>query len=252
MMKQHNRYVYGLHAAMAACKTRAHDIECVYTLHGRRDKRLQAIIDIIVKNNIAIKKCERQALTDLVNDRHHQGIVICYQSTASSQLMQTEAELISYIQQATTPVLLLVLDLVQDPHNLGACLRNADAAGVDAVIAPKDKAASITPAVRKVACGATETVPLIHVPNLARTLANLKQHGVWVYGACANAKQSIYQVDGKCAIALVFGAEGHGLRELTLKQCDDTFAIPMYGQVESLNVSVASGISLFEIRRQRQ
>ncbi len=250
-MNTNNQYVYGLHAAMAVCKTRANDIECVYTLHGRRDKRLHAIIELAERHQLTIKKIERQALTDLVNDSHHQGIVIRYKHNTASTLIHTEQDLATMLTELTTPALLLILDGVQDPHNLGACLRTADAAGVNAVIAPKDKAASITATVRKVACGATESVPFIQVTNLARTLSMLKTHGVWIYGACANANQSLYQLDGTGSMALVFGSEGDGLRELTRKQCDDMFSIPMLGQVESLNVSVASGISLFEMRRQR-
>ena len=150
------------------------------------------------------------------------------------------------------PPFLLVLDGVQDPHNLGACLRSADAAGVHAVIVPKDRSAGLTATVRKVACGAAETVPLLAVTNLARTLRTLQDAGVWLFGAAGEAEKSIYDIDLKGPLALVMGNEGSGLRRLTREHCDELFAIPMVGTVESLNVSVATGVALFEAGRQRR
>jgi 23S rRNA (guanosine2251-2'-O)-methyltransferase len=147
--------------------------------------------------------------------------------------------------------LLLILDGIQDPHNLGACLRTADAAGVTAVIAPKDKATSLTPAVRKVACGAAETIPFIQVTNLARFLRHIQQAGVWCYGLAGEATKTLYEIDWSGHSALVLGAEGKGLRQLTRECCDELISIPMLGTVSSLNVSVATGISLFEVVRQR-
>ncbi|HGX92090.1 MAG TPA: 23S rRNA (guanosine(2251)-2'-O)-methyltransferase RlmB, partial [Candidatus Tenderia sp.] len=147
---------------------------------------------------------------------------------------------------------LLILDGVQDPHNLGACLRSADAAGVDAVIVPKDKAAGLTPVVRKVACGAAESVPFYQVTNLARTLRELQELGVWLVGAAGEADTTVYQADLKGSLAIVMGAEEKGLRRLTREHCDSLIKIPMAGTVESLNVSVATGICLFEAVRQRQ
>ncbi|MCB1854974.1 MAG: 23S rRNA (guanosine(2251)-2'-O)-methyltransferase RlmB, partial [Halieaceae bacterium] len=149
------------------------------------------------------------------------------------------------------PALLLVLDGVTDPHNLGACLRSADAAGVDAVIVPRDRAADLSPVSRKVACGAAEVVPFVRVTNLARTLQALKERGVWLYGTAGEAQQSLYASDLTLPLALVMGAEGAGMRRLTREQCDFLVSLPMAGSVSSLNVSVASGICLFEARRQR-
>jgi 23S rRNA (guanosine2251-2'-O)-methyltransferase len=149
------------------------------------------------------------------------------------------------------PPFLLILDGVQDPHNLGACFRSADAAGVHAIIAPKDKAVGITPVVSKVACGAAETVPFIQVTNLARTMEMLKEQGVWLYGAAGEAEQTVYQTKLTGAIGIVMGAEGDGMRRLTRETCDVLLKIPMHGTVSSLNVSVATGIFLFEVVRQR-
>ena len=157
----------------------------------------------------------------------------------------------SLIEKAETPPLFLVLDSVTDPHNLGACLRSADAAGVAAVIAPKDKAVGLTPVVRKVACGAAETVPFVVVTNLARTLDKMKDAGIWMIGAAGEAEQSIYQSDFNGPMAVVMGAEGSGMRRLTRERCDFLANIPMAGVVTSLNVSVATGVFLFEALRQR-
>jgi 23S rRNA (guanosine2251-2'-O)-methyltransferase len=155
------------------------------------------------------------------------------------------------LETLTEPPLLLVLDGIQDPHNLGACLRSADAFGVHAVIAPKDRAVGITATVEKVACGAAETVPYITVTNLARTLRELKEQGIWVVGAAGEAKQDLHGFKHTGPLAIVLGAEGEGLRRLTMETCDELVRIPMLGSVESLNVSVSTGIFLFEARRQR-
>ena len=149
------------------------------------------------------------------------------------------------------PCLILILDGVTDPHNLGACLRSADAAGVDFVVIPKDKNASVTPVVSKVACGAAESMPIVRVTNLARAMDVLKEQGVWIYGAAGEATESLYRLDCKSSIALVMGSEDKGLRHLTREQCDGLFSLPMLGTVSSLNVSVATGICLFEVVRQR-
>jgi 23S rRNA (guanosine2251-2'-O)-methyltransferase len=162
-----------------------------------------------------------------------------------------EGALDELLDRATTPPLLLVLDAVQDPHNLGACLRTADATGVSAVIVPRDRAAGLSPVVRKVASGAAETVPLIQVVNLARTLRWLKERSIWIVGTDDEAEKSLYQTDLKGPLALVLGAEGTGLRRLTRDHCDALVSIPMRGVVESLNVSVAAGVVLFEAIRQR-
>ena len=159
--------------------------------------------------------------------------------------------LLQFVEQSEQPSLILVLDGVTDPHNLGACLRSADAAGVHAVVVPKDKSADLSPTVRKVACGAAEVVPFVRVTNLSRTLEALKERGVWLFGAAGEAEKSIYDNDLTGSMALVMGAEGAGLRRLTREHCDHLVKLPMAGSVSSLNVSVATGVCLFEAVRQR-
>lgn len=161
-----------------------------------------------------------------------------------------EGDLAALLEEKTAP-LVLVLDCIQDPHNLGACLRTADAAGVDAVILPKDKSAPITETVRRVACGAAERVPIVRVTNLARAMEKLKELGVWLVGTADEATQSIYDIDLKGPIGIVMGAEGAGMRRLTSERCDFLTRVPMFGKVECLNVSVATGVCLFEAVRQR-
>jgi 23S rRNA (guanosine2251-2'-O)-methyltransferase len=185
----------------------------------------------------------------------HQGIV----AIIKNNNIYHEKDLLNFVVGArfiapdkkTAPAFLLILDCIQDPHNLGAILRTADAAGVHAVIAPKNNAVGITPVVRKVASGAAETIHFIQVTNLARTMRMLKEHNIWLYGADADGKNNIYNTDLRGNIAIVLGAEGQGLRRLTRENCDALMSIPMYGTVESLNVSVAAGICLFEAIRQR-
>jgi 23S rRNA (guanosine2251-2'-O)-methyltransferase len=170
---------------------------------------------------------------------------------AGDNTLAREADLWAHLEALDHPPLVLVLDGVTDPHNLGACLRSADAAGVDAVILPKDKSASVTPVVRKVACGAAETVPLHAATNLARVLKGLKERGIWLYGAAGEARSSLYAQDLTGPAALVLGSEGAGLRRLTREHCDFLVHLPMAGAVSSLNVSVATGVCLFEVVRQR-
>ncbi len=186
----------------------------------------------------------------------HQGVVaetlnLPVHGDASRPNLWQEADLLRAVEEKAGPVLILVLDGVTDPHNLGACLRSADAAGVDAVVVPKDKSADLTPVSRKVACGAAEVVPFVRVTNLARTLQALKERGVWLFGTAGEAEKSIYDSDLTLSMALVMGAEGNGLRRLTREQCDYLVRLPMAGSVSSLNVSVATGICLFEAVRQR-
>jgi 23S rRNA (guanosine2251-2'-O)-methyltransferase len=164
----------------------------------------------------------------------------------------SEKDIVPLLNQSREAPLVLILDAVTDPHNLGACLRSADAAGVDFLIIPKDKSAQLSPLVSKVACGAAEAVPVVAATNLVRAIELLKENQVWIYGAAGEAKESIYQLDGRGPMAIVMGAEGKGLRRLTREHCDGLFALPMMGSVESLNVSVATGICLYEVLRQRQ
>ncbi|CAK0776376.1 23S rRNA 2'-O-ribose G2251 methyltransferase [Gammaproteobacteria bacterium] len=213
---------------------------------GRHDVRLQAIREVAV--SIPCHHTERKALEAMVPGVRHQGVV----ARCIGQPMLTEDDLPSLLKILQEPAFLLVLDGVQDPHNLGACLRCADAAGVHAVIAPRDRAVGLTPVVRKVASGAAEAVPFVQVTNLARTLRALKDDGVWLVGADGNAPQTLYGANLTGPLALVMGTEGRGLRRLSAEHCDFLVHIPMLGTVESLNVSVATGICLFEALRQRQ
>jgi 23S rRNA (guanosine2251-2'-O)-methyltransferase len=202
----------------------------------------------LAKNKkIRIELLSRQALDKLTQNANHQGAVAFFEKSKQ----YTEKDLDSILDHLSEPAFLLILDGIQDPHNLGACLRSADAAGVHAVLAPKDKSVGLTPAVCKVASGAAESIPFIQVTNLARTLRELKEKNVWIYGAAAEASQTLYQADLKGSIAIVLGAEGSGLRRLTREHCDVLLNVPMAGSVSSLNVSVATGIFLFEAVRQR-
>ena len=223
----------------------AEDCEQLLCLQNN-NQRLQDVISLAKHNKLPVIACSKQELTDLAGTQKHQGCVLMVREGRTSNITLEQI-----LQQLSEDSLVLVLDGVQDPHNLGACLRSADAAGVTAVIVPKDRAASITPVVRKVAAGAAESVPLITVTNLARTLKALKAAGVWLVGTSGDATQTLYQVALKGPIAIVMGAEGEGMRRLTTQECDYLVKLPMRGQVESLNVSVATGICLFEVLRQR-
>lgn len=244
--------VYGLHAVQALLKSSPQKVQELLLLRGRKDQKLQKIIRQAEQNDIAIRFVDRKALDEKVGDEgNHQGAVaIC----AGETRVYDEAYLKSLLQQLdekSEAPFLLILDGVTDPHNLGACLRSAEAAGVHAVIAPKDNAAGLTPTARKVACGAAEVLPFITVTNLARTLKMLQQAGVWIFGAAGEAEQDVYQSSLTGPIALVMGAEGPGMRRLTRENCDHLIKIPMAGEVSSLNVSVATGVCLFEAVRQR-
>jgi 23S rRNA (guanosine2251-2'-O)-methyltransferase len=190
---------------------------------------------------------QRKALDDKAKGEQHQGII----ARVKEGKKYNEKDLDQIIASSDTPFL-LVLDGVTDPHNLGACLRNADAAGVDAIIVPKDKSAKLNGTARKVACGAAETVPLVQVTNLARTLRDIKEMGVWVVGTAGETDIEVFDAKLTGPMAIVMGAEGSGMRRLTREHCDELVKIPMVGTVSSLNVSVATGICLFEVLRQRR
>ncbi len=241
-MKQ---YVYGLHAVAALLEHNPQDIEQIFVQQSRHDAKLQQLIAVAEKRNISIQSQTSHELNKLVNG-NHQGIIAMVTAVNKTQ------DLDALLAHLSEPALLLILDGVQDPHNLGACLRSANAAGVHAVIAPKDNAVGITDVVRKVASGAAETMPFIQVTNLARTIKQLQEQGIWIYGADAEASNAIYDIDMTGSVALILGAEGRGLRRLTKESCDGLMKIPMAGDVASLNVSVAAGICLFEAVRQRQ
>ena len=239
--------IYGIHAVSSFLNTAPERSIEVYVLKGREDKRLLPLLNQLQALGIAIQQMNRQTLDKKADGEVHQGVIARVQPTKELN----ENDLDTVLAGKTAPFL-LVLDGVTDPHNLGACLRTADAAGVDAVIVPKDKSAQLTSTARKVACGAAETMPLIRVTNLARTLRELQQqHNIWVVGTAGEATETLYQSKLNGAIALVMGAEGEGMRRLTREHCDQLISIPMAGSVSSLNVSVATGVCLFEIVRQR-
>ncbi|KLU78675.1 23S rRNA (guanosine(2251)-2'-O)-methyltransferase RlmB [Aliivibrio fischeri] len=241
-----NDYIFGIHAAKAVLERDPARFIEVFVLKGRQDDRLLPILNELTQLGFKIQELPRKTLDDKANGANHQGIIA--RVTPAKQL--NEHDLDDIVSQTENP-LLLVLDGVTDPHNLGACLRNADAAGVAAVIVPKDKSASMTATVSKVACGAAETVPLVRVTNLARTMRALQEKGVWFVGTAGEATHDVFQSKLTGPLAIVMGAEGDGMRRLTRETCDDLIKIPMAGSVSSLNVSVASGICLFEAVRQR-
>lgn len=212
------------------------------------EQRATTLMAVAGAAGIPVEKVSRSELDRLYPDAVHQGVVAELRSSIKTL---TDKQLPGFLEALPGPAFLLVLDGVQDPHNLGACLRTADAAGVQAVIIPRDRAAGITPVVHKVACGAAQSVPVFTVTNLARTLRLLKDTGIWLYGASDQAPAEVYATDLTGPLALVLGSEGSGLRRLTAELCDYRVAIPMAGVVESLNVSVAAGVLLFEARRQR-
>ena len=240
-------YIYGIHSVQAALEQQPEQIQTLYILENRGDKRLAFILELAQQKNIPSTILSRQKLDTLVNQGNHQGVVL----QCLWQKNWSEDELENLLDQATGKTFLLILDGVQDPHNLGACLRSANGAGVDAVIVPKDRAVGLTSTVRKVASGAAEETPLIAVTNLARTLQWLKQRGIWLYGTSDTATQALYATDLSGPLGLVLGSEDKGLRRLTTEHCDTLMSIPMSGSVNSLNVSVAAGICLYEVVRQR-
>ena len=239
--------IYGIHAVKALLEQDPQRFLEVFTLKGREDRRLQPLIAELEANGIAVQVANRQWLDDKVEGAVHQGIVARVKEGRQYQ----ENDLPGLLASLDTPFL-LVLDGVTDPHNLGACLRSADAAGVHAVIVPRDRSAQLTATAKKVACGAAETVPLIRVTNLARTLRFLQEQNVWIVGTAGEADHTLYQSKLTGPLALVMGAEGEGMRRLTREHCDELISIPMAGSVSSLNVSVATGVCLFEAVRQRQ
>lgn len=241
-------WVFGLHAVTALLKHHANHVQLLCVLEGRNDQRIEPLIERAHKLGIPVSERRRAELDELVSGVH-QGIAARCQNL---RLERTEGFLDELLAHLDHPPFLLVLDGVTDPHNLGACLRSAEAAGVDAVIVPKDKSALMTATVRKVACGAAEIVPFIAVTNLARTLKALQEQRVWILGAAGEASQSLYEADLRGPLALVMGSEGTGMRRLTREHCDGLFSIPMAGEVSSLNVSVSAGICLFEAVRQRR
>lgn len=240
-----SRLIYGFHAVSAKLRQGPESVFEVYLSGDRKDARVKKFVALAEAAATRIILSEADRLDAMVGTRRHQGVVARVDAT------RRELKLADVLESLDENALILVLDGVQDPHNLGACLRVADAAGAHAVVAPKDRAVGLNATAVKVASGAADTVPYVTVTNLARALREMQEAGVWVVGTAAEADKSLYDVDQKVPLAWVLGAEGDGLRRLTRETCDELVQIPMHGSVDSLNVSVASGICLFEARRQR-
>lgn len=239
--------IYGIHAVQALLERTPERFQQVFILKGREDKRLMPLIHALEAQGVAIQVASRQWLDEKADGAVHQGIIALVKPGRQYQ----ENDLPDLVGAQERPFL-LILDGVTDPHNLGACLRSADAAGVHAVIVPRDRSAQLNATAKKVACGAAETVPLIRVTNLARTMRLLQEeHNVWLVGTAGEADHTLFQSKLNGPLALVMGAEGEGMRRLTREHCDELISIPMAGSVSSLNVSVATGICLFEAVRQR-
>ncbi len=246
------QWLCGFHAVEAAVQHDPARVISVIFEQGRQDKRAQNLRQLAEAQGVTIEEAPEKVFSDRVRaDKElarHQGVLARYQPA----LAGNEHDLFALLDGLTEPAFLLVLDGVTDPHNLGACLRSAEAAGVHAVIAPKDRAVGLTPTARKAASGAAERVPFIQVTNLARTLAELKERQIWIVGAAGGGMVSLYETDFAAEpVAVVMGSEGEGLRRLTQTQCDQLIYIPMRAPVESLNVSVAAAVCLFEFRRVR-
>ena len=239
--------IFGLHAVRTLLQQRPERAALLILQKDRKDARVNELVQLAQARSIKTEWRDGRELDRLAGDERHQGACLQIRSVG----VLGEGALDDLLDAATTPPFLLVLDGVQDPHNLGACLRTADAVGVTAVIVPKDRAAGLSATVRKVASGAAETVPLIQVTNLARTLRWLKEREIWIVGTDDQAPHTLYEAKLTGPLAVVLGAEGTGLRRLTRENCDALVSIPMRGVVESLNVSVATGVLLYEALRQR-
>jgi 23S rRNA (guanosine2251-2'-O)-methyltransferase len=240
------RLLAGFHAVAARLRYAPASVQVLYVEAARHDRRMQDLLARATAAQVRVVQADAQRLRALAGDVPHQGVVALCDERAPA------ATLDDLLDDVVPDLLLLLLDGVTDPRNLGACLRTADAAGVRAVIVPRDRSAALSPAAAKAAAGAEETVPLIAVTNLARAMEELKAAGVWIAGAAGDAEQTLFDIDLKRPMAWVLGAEGEGLRRLTRDKCDWLVRIPMSGQVESLNVAVATGVCLFETLRQRR
>lgn len=246
-------WVYGIHTVSELLKQHPQDVLELLLQEGREDRRINEVRQLADQAGVSWQSVERRdldkRLRNIQSGAVHQGVIALCRVGAT---VQDERALAALLDGLAHPPLLLVLDEVTDPHNLGACLRTADAAGVDAVIVPKDKSAPLNMTARKVACGAADTIPFVAVTNLSRTLQELKARGIWISGAAGEAASSLYDMDFRVPTAIVMGSEGKGLRRLTREHCDYLVSIPMAGALSSLNVSVATGVCLFEVARQRR
>ena len=248
-MSSNTEIIYGIHAVRHALRRSPDTVLELWVQEGKeQSEEIKTILSNAVASDISIQYVSRNAIEKLSAGVVHQGVVI--KRRVKRAAISDLKSLLESLQHSSP--LLLVLDGVQDPHNLGACLRTANAAGADAVLIPKDRAVSLTATVRKIASGAAEHTPVITVTNLSRALDQLTQHGIWCFGLDGDAEEDIFNADLAVPLALVLGAEGRGLRENTRNHCDKLVRIPMLGQVESLNVSVATAVCLFESVRQRQ
>lgn len=245
MAKHKAEIIFGMHAVESILKSHPDQVLQLWVQAGRKDRRMQTIRDLAARQGVSVETCSRDVLQKKSADQKHQGVVARIRSRQASQPGLQDI-------LSRQRLLLLVLDGVQDPHNLGACLRTADACGVDAVIVSRNRSPGLTAVVRNVASGAAETTPFIQVANLARALQQLQDNDVWIVGAAGEAGASLYDSSASDRLAVVMGSEGQGLRRLTAEHCDELVHIPMQGQVESLNVSVATGICLFEYRRKQR
>jgi 23S rRNA (guanosine2251-2'-O)-methyltransferase len=240
-----SRLIYGFHAVIGRLRQNADAVQEVYLDSARRDRRAQDFLKLAEERGARVMLVDAKRLDGMTGHARHQGVA------ARVEAARSPGDIDEVLEGLSVPALLLVLDGITDPHNLGACLRVADAMGVHAVIAPKDRAVGINATVAKVASGAAESVPYFAVTNLARALRDLKERGIWLYGADAGAKRALYATKLVGPLAWVLGAEGEGLRRLTRETCDELVCIPMFGTVESLNIAVSAGICLAETRRQR-
>ncbi len=249
MSKKSQELIYGIHAVEAAIRNQPENILQVFVQQGRNDKRINTILNIAKNSGLSVQTITNESLKEKCPKARHQGVVAEIRQSSSGTV-----SLEDILEKDS--VLLLVLDEVQDPHNIGACLRTADAVAVDAVIVSKNRSPALTPVIRNVASGAAETVPYIMVSNLARALEKIKQSNVWVVGTSGDCERTIYSSSDSTSankrLALVMGSEGKGMRRLTREACDELVSIPMLGTVESLNISVATAVCLYEIRRQQQ
>lgn len=247
MAKKTQALIYGIHAVESAIRNQPENVLQVFVQQGRNDNRIKKILDLAKNSGISSQSIANDKLKEKCPKARHQGVIAEIRRNNSGAISLEDV-----LQKDS--VLLLILDEVQDPHNIGACLRTADATGVDAVIVSKNRSPALTPVIRNVASGAAEIVPYIMVSNLARALETIKQSNVWVIGTSDDCEQTLYSsnVTENHRLALVMGSEGKGMRRLTREACDELISIPMQGSVESLNISVATAVCLYEIRRQQQ
>ena len=245
-MAESERVIGGFHAVAAALEAAEPPLEVLLS-QSRRDQRANALTAQAEARGVPLRRCTRDTLDLLLPGVRHQGVVARVAVAASAAI---DADTLLY-SPAPADGLVLVLDGIQDPHNLGACLRSAEAAGAQAVVIPRDRSVRVTPTVSKVAAGSAERVPVLSVTNLVRALDQLRENGYWICGLAGQAERSLWQLRATQPLALVMGAEGAGLRQRTRQHCDELVRIPMLGQTESLNVSVSTGVCLFEVARQR-